>query len=43
MSLNPDPRKQAHEVIFSRKVNKESHPHLTFNNSIVYQVHHKNI
>ena len=43
MSLNPDPRKQAHEVIFSRKVNKESHPHLTFNNSTVYQVRHKNI
>ena len=37
MSFNPDPTKQAVEVIFSRKVNKDSHPTLTFNNSIVYQ------
>ena len=43
MIFNTDPRKQAHEVISSRKVNKESHPHLTFNNSIVYQVRHKSI
>ena len=28
---------QAQEVIFSRKVNKDSQPPLTFNNSIVYQ------
>ena len=26
MSFNPDPSKQVHEVIFSRKVNKDSHP-----------------
>ena len=38
MSFNPDPSKQAQEVIFSRKVNKDSHLSLTFNNSIVYQV-----
>ena len=37
MSFNPDFRKQAIQVIFSRKVNKDSHPPLTFNNSIVYQ------
>ena len=37
MRFNPDPTKQAVEVIFSRKVNKDSHPTLTFNNSIVYQ------
>ena len=34
MSFNTDPSKQAHVVIFSRKVNKDSHPPLTFNNSI---------
>ena len=28
---------QAQEIIFSRKVNKDSQPPLTFNNSIVYQ------
>ena len=38
MSFNPDPSKEAQRVIFSRKVNKDSHPSLTFNNSIVYQV-----
>ena len=37
MSFNPDPSKQAQEVIVSRKVNKDSHTPLTFNNSIVYQ------
>ena len=26
MSFNPDPSEQANEVIFSRKVNKDSHP-----------------
>ena len=26
MSFNPDPSKRAAEVIFSRKVNKDSHP-----------------
>ena len=30
MSFNPGPRKQGQEVIFSRKVNKDSHPPLTF-------------
>ena len=34
---NQDPSKQAQEVIFIRKVNKKSHPPLTFNNNIVYQ------
>ena len=37
MSFNQDSSKQAQEVIFSRKVNKDSHPTLTFNNNIVYQ------
>ena len=35
MSFNPDPTKQAQEVIFSRKINKNSHPPLSFNNSKV--------
>ena len=37
MSFNPEPSKQVQEVIFSRKVMKDSHPTLTFNNNIVYQ------
>ena len=42
ISFNPDPSKQAQEVIFSRKVNKDYHPPpspspLTFNNSKDYQ------
>ena len=37
MNFNPDPCKQAQEVVFSRKVNKDYHPPLTFNNSIVHQ------
>ena len=37
MSFNPDPNKQAQEVIFSRKLNKPNHPSLNFNNTIVIQ------
>ena len=37
ISFNPDHSKQAQEVIFIRIINKGSHPHLTFNNNIVYQ------
>ena len=37
MSFNPDPSKQAQEIIFSRKTKKNSHPSLHFNNSIVSQ------
>ena len=33
MSFNPDPCKQAQEVIFSRKLKKLSHPSLVFNNT----------
>ena len=33
MSFNPDPSKQAQEVIFSRKTKKEYHPPLVFNNN----------
>ena len=43
MSFNPDPSKQAQEVIFSRKIKKPSHPDLIFNNKQVthtpYQKH----
>ena len=35
MSFNPDPKKQAHKVIFSRKTKKECHPPLAFNNNNV--------
>ena len=34
MSFNPYPRKQGQKVIFSRKVNKDSHPPLTFNSNM---------
>ena len=37
MSFNPDPNKQAQEVIFSRKRNKPNHPSLNFNNTVVIQ------
>ena len=36
MSFYPGPGKQAQEVIFSRKVNKESYPPLTFINNLAY-------
>ena len=35
MILNPDLSKQAHEVIFSRKIKKLLHPTLLFNNIIL--------
>ena len=35
MSFNPDPSKQAQEVIFSRKLQKSTHPTLSFNNNTV--------
>ena len=35
MRFNPDPKKQVHEVIFSRKVNKTDHPPLHFNQKLV--------
>ena len=37
MSFNPDPTKQAQEVIFSRKKKKVKHPDIFFNNSSVVQ------
>ena len=32
MSFNPDPSKQAQEIMFSRKKMKSSHPSVYFNN-----------
>ena len=37
MSFNPDPSKQAQEVIFSRKTKKEYHPPLAFNSNNVLE------
>ena len=37
MSFDPDPSKQAQEVIFSRKINKLPHPSLVFNSNNVLQ------
>ena len=38
MTFNPDPNKQAQEVIFSFFLKKASHPPLKFNNNSVKQV-----
>ena len=38
MSFNPDPSKQAQEVIFTRKVKKVVHPPIFFNNKPVQQI-----
>ena len=37
MSFNPDPRKQAQDIIFCRNTEKICHPLLRFNNSIISQ------
>ena len=37
MNFNPNPNKQAQEVIFSRKLKKFCHPSLRFNNNNVSQ------
>ena len=37
IEFNPDPTKQAQEVIFSRKTKKLPHPPLVFNNANVIQ------
>ena len=38
MTVNPDPNKQAEDVIFSCKIKKTSHPPLNFSNNSVQQV-----
>ena len=37
MIFNPDPSKQAQEVIFSRKIQKTSYPSIYFNNKLIKQ------
>ena len=37
MSFNPDPSKQAQEVIFTRKLKRSTHPALVFDNNNVSQ------
>ena len=42
MQFNPDPNKQANEVIFSRKTKNSSHPPVAFNsNDMKKYPHHK--
>ena len=44
MSFNPDPNKQAVEIIFSQKRNKPIHPPLFFNGSLLKAVtHHRHL
>ena len=43
MNFNPDPNKQAQEVIFSRKINEVNHPQLLFNQNLVKSSSIKNI
>ena len=38
MSVNPDPSKQAQEVIFTGKVKKVAHLPIFFNNKLIQQV-----
>ena len=38
MSFNPDPSKQAQEVIFSHKIQKTCHPFIYFNDKSVKQI-----
>ena len=43
MQFNPDPKKQANEVIYSRKLvpNKLSHPCVKFNNDNITRYFHQ--
>ena len=44
MSFNPDPKKQAQELIFSRKSKATSHPPVVFNNdNVVQAASHKHL
>ena len=43
MIFNPEPRKQAQEVIFSRKLQKSVYPPLHFNNIAVTQSMSQNL
>ena len=37
MEFNPDPNKPAQEIIFSRKISKENHPELLYNDNPINQ------
>ena len=37
-SFNPDPIKQAQEIIFTRKISKEEHPHRFLKNNSVSEI-----
>ena len=41
MNFNPDPSKQAQELLFSQKTTSKPYPSLNFNDNPVYQVHHQ--
>ena len=41
ISFNPDPTKQAQELIFSRKVQTTNHPPLFFNENIIPKTTHQ--
>ena len=41
VQFNPDPKKQANEVIFSRKSNRCTYPPMTFNNNIIATCRHQ--
>ena len=43
MNFNPDPNKQAQEVIFSRLINKTNHPPFFLTKTESYHVPLKNI
>ena len=44
MQFNPDPNKQANEVIFPRKTKNSFHSHLAFNNNVIKKYpHHKHL
>ena len=44
MNFKPDPAKKAQEVIFSRKINKPSHPDLIFNNNqVIHALYQKGL
>ena len=42
MNFNPDPNKQAHKIIFSRKAKEINHPPLVFNMPVFLSHHPKN-
>ena len=41
MQFNPDPKKQANDVIFSQKSNSCTYPPITFNNNIITSCPHQ--